>query len=1294
MRTMYRLSGQLRRQLGKKVLELSGNAVISYKQSFDFEEEEKSITARAIGTAVRISLPDPSLMVERGMSWLSVTPSPVVMPSDTGTFGSSSHGLNLDGLQALPTRNSESADSSSPRPNGASASASNVDLSYGLAPLALPNSAMHPGFFPPHHPLHHAHHHHHGHHHNNGHPMGQLHLLFDQQPITISSFPPSAVLGIGGFVCATSIKLVSEASDFLTGGGSGGSGTGGGGIGGAAGMAGAVGMSAASAAASAAAAAASAAGHGVPGSGIAGSGAAPSNATEAVRESWWVELREEVRSHARTLGCSVIVGYVERASFHGDMAVLYCYGTAAIVDMGVLAGGSGSGGVSGSGFGLDGSFISRSELRRQRRLRSAGPTMLVEQVASGSFSSFAGEAASAAGASAPVMVSRKRSSDAAEQLSGSTERPSAGPGLNVVAASEKRLIEADDKERSSPVDIVAPSSFPSNNSHGQRPSVSGAGSFKDWAMFDQLARRRRRLGKNPGCQACHITYPRASAAFPMAFVKCGLCHKKYVPEILLTTMEPPPELRTIGKGVLIEAHVCRLKKNRTGESEASTVSEAMPFAQYDIHRQLMFKLRINGLNAVFGLKLQFSVGETLMTAVATGTALFVRALPPPPALKVFRNLEVVDEEDQRLLEIQRAIVEKSEANRRAVEAALVAEISAEKRNGQDTLAGRSGTGTPTVLPSGSLGRRRTGKRKARAHFAEDDGRFGEASGNGARAVLGNPAAMVASPLSRDLAVSEVEPVNVASEREDADSATDESDSDSDSDQEGGSGAASATGGTGTGANPPAGGHAMSPAAGGGSRHRNLVVQIDDEHDEDLVLVMDPTFPDDFRMQNIQTLPPQNLGDSSSDPVGSDLIQSSQMITMVRQGFIQLTSHHPNRQLGALFKSLYQELQFNLWYLSPCVVVGLDYDLQIVKTNEVQIRMTALAVGQMKGLKSRVGKKHRKLRGKRRGDSLGRKESLTTKIAGEGDAGDSGAEADNNTSGSEDNDSDSDSIDSDEFSALDGAAGAGAGGGAKLSVNSKAVAGVNVEPPELPSERQLTLTSLGTDVSPPSTTDDEDDLVFSMEDDDAGVVASVSSVPTGSSPLPPSAHFALDGQESVSRGSTGGGPRPSGLSTSTVPPLDPLAIAVPTLGQLQSKLATAASSPVEITTLADLPSAAGQPVRFLGHVSLHFVKEASITYEAGLAGMGGFAHTFLVELNSVVRAHAGALGGHGMVNFVVEQSAFSESIKNQGYSLISVSGDVVQIAHREGAAVKRHEGPLVTRLLGAGGGGGGNGGVSL
>lgn len=71
-----------------------------------------------------------------------------------------------------------------------------------------------------------------------------------------------------------------------------------------------------------------------------------------------------------------------------------------------------------------------------------------------------------------------------------------------------------------------------------------------------------------------------------------------------------------------------------------------------------------------------------MTAVATGTAVYVRALPPPLPMKVFRNLEIKDEEDKKLMEVQRAIMARSENNRKVVEMAL-AEREGGERNDDD-----------------------------------------------------------------------------------------------------------------------------------------------------------------------------------------------------------------------------------------------------------------------------------------------------------------------------------------------------------------------------------------------------------------------------------------------------------------------------------------------------------------------------------------------------------------------------------------------------------------------------------
>lgn len=51
--SFFKLSGELQRKIGLKVLDLGGNAVVGYSQSFDLEGES-GIVARGIGTAVTL----------------------------------------------------------------------------------------------------------------------------------------------------------------------------------------------------------------------------------------------------------------------------------------------------------------------------------------------------------------------------------------------------------------------------------------------------------------------------------------------------------------------------------------------------------------------------------------------------------------------------------------------------------------------------------------------------------------------------------------------------------------------------------------------------------------------------------------------------------------------------------------------------------------------------------------------------------------------------------------------------------------------------------------------------------------------------------------------------------------------------------------------------------------------------------------------------------------------------------------------------------------------------------------
>eukprot|EP00761_Pharyngomonas_kirbyi_P012348 gb/GECH01012375.1/.p1 GENE.gb/GECH01012375.1/~~gb/GECH01012375.1/.p1 ORF type:complete len:1018 (+),score=197.21 gb/GECH01012375.1/:1-3054(+) len=168
------------------------------------------------------------------------------------------------------------------------------------------------------------------------------------------------------------------------------------------------------------------------------------------------------------------------------------------------------------------------------------------------------------------------------------------------------------------------------------------------------------------CSVCHIPFSRWSSPFSMRLVPCELCHRRYVPEILLSSAEMPPELPTVSHAQLIEARVCRTKRKGQGEVHAQNVSELLPFVEYDVHRQLVFKLRIYGMNAAFGLRHNIVIGENYIISTATATAVFCASLPPPPVLQLERSLRVVDAEDEQMLELQSKIQEVAAYNQRTM----------------------------------------------------------------------------------------------------------------------------------------------------------------------------------------------------------------------------------------------------------------------------------------------------------------------------------------------------------------------------------------------------------------------------------------------------------------------------------------------------------------------------------------------------------------------------------------------------------------------------------------------------
>ena len=125
-----------------------------------------------------------------------------------------------------------------------------------------------------------------------------------------------------------------------------------------------------------------------------------------------------------------------------------------------------------------------------------------------------------------------------------------------------------------------------------------------------------------------------------------MCGKKWVPETILATCEPPSRLPIRGHGTFIQARVCWTRPKANGENDALAVSEALPFLEFDAARQLLLKLKILGRNAAFGLKSGVDVGGQLIIATATATAVYCEAMPPPRVLEIDRTIACLDEEDE------------------------------------------------------------------------------------------------------------------------------------------------------------------------------------------------------------------------------------------------------------------------------------------------------------------------------------------------------------------------------------------------------------------------------------------------------------------------------------------------------------------------------------------------------------------------------------------------------------------------------------------------------------------------
>lgn len=157
----------------------------------------------------------------------------------------------------------------------------------------------------------------------------------------------------------------------------------------------------------------------------------------------------------------------------------------------------------------------------------------------------------------------------------------------------------------------------------------------------------------------------------------------YVPDVILSTIELPDDLQVVGTGTLIQACVSRPKRDVRSEQNAKEISDGLPFlgekanakvsknaqtnfylfeTEYELHRLLINKLKMKGMNAIFRLNVQVTVGDKMMALIATGTAVYLAALHPSEIPKIVPGNSWNDA-PEKLTELQKKIQSTVERNR-------------------------------------------------------------------------------------------------------------------------------------------------------------------------------------------------------------------------------------------------------------------------------------------------------------------------------------------------------------------------------------------------------------------------------------------------------------------------------------------------------------------------------------------------------------------------------------------------------------------------------------------------------
>jgi uncharacterized protein YbjQ (UPF0145 family) len=335
------------------------------------------------------------------------------------------------------------------------------------------------------------------------------------------------------------------------------------------------------------------------------------------RDRWWGQVRDEIRGHAAQLRCSQVIGYREMAHIYDDIIVLTAIGTAARL-----------------------TNAARWSHKRFRRRMGRALRALAHKRASPELTS---------------PASSQHMSASPSHLAVAPEDRGATPPTDTLhSALGPPVVE----QLTPPVDKA-----PVEDDSGRTRTHPGR---EDEKHSRGPHERTLRLRGQRECSFMHVPLllgGKRAIFNNMRIVACRICRKHWVPEVVLTTCDPPRGLPVVGSGTFIEARVARKRAVRVGEADCVAVGKDLPFAEIDLHEQFAVKLKLMGCNCAFSIRpeLVFHSGTLVMTM--SGTAFFCEALPPPPPLRIQRS---VPTSTPAVLSAEAAVVAFAEGSRKAI----------------------------------------------------------------------------------------------------------------------------------------------------------------------------------------------------------------------------------------------------------------------------------------------------------------------------------------------------------------------------------------------------------------------------------------------------------------------------------------------------------------------------------------------------------------------------------------------------------------------------------------------------